>query len=450
MKRWETAGVMTELSGWGRYPVVEGSERVSENFEAATRGAVLSRGLGRSYGDASLPVSPSDPVAASRRADRLLSFDPASGRLRAEAGLSLRGLNQIFLRRNWAAPVVPGTQYVTLAGMVASDVHGGNHHVAGTFGEHVRALRMRVADGRVLEVSLDSEPELFLATLGGMGLTGHILEVEVQLERIPSPWIYQESRRVNDIDDLVESLLEGSKQWPLTKTWFDSTTRGPRMGRGILITGRWAEPGEAPPQAPELRERLSVPFELPWSAVNGLTVSVFNMLWFHSQRRGLQSEVVHPQAFFWPLDGVRHWNRLYGPRGFAQYQCVLPIERDTRVVRRFFAVMTKRGCPSPVSVIKDCGREGRGLLSFPKPGISIALDVPLRRGEKTQALVDALNEIVLDAGGRIYLAKDVLTRADHYRAMEPRLAHWNEVRRKWDPDHKLRSALSVRLLGDEP
>jgi FAD/FMN-containing dehydrogenase len=438
---------MSELSGWGRFPVADGTERVSENFEAVTAGAALSRGLGRSYGDASLPGSSADILANSRRADRVLAFDPQAGVLRAEAGLSLRELNRIFLRRGFTSPVSPGTQYVTLGGMVASDVHGGNHHVAGTFGEHVRSLRMRVADGRVLEVSERTEPELFRATLGGMGLTGHILEVELQMERIPSAWLYQEARRVRDLDDLVETLLGLSRQWPLTKCWFDSTRRGPTMGRGIAIAGRWAEPGEAPPHVPELRERLSVP-ELPIGLVNGLSVRIFNALWFHAQSSELRAEIVHPKSFFWPLDGIRHWNRLYGPRGFAQYQCVLPIERDTRVVRRFFAAMTRRGCPSPVSVVKDCGAEGKGMISFPKPGISIAVDVPLR-GAKTQALIDALNEIVLDAGGRIYLTKDSLTRADHFRAMEPRLAGWNEVRRKWDPERRLRSALSIRLLGDD-
>jgi decaprenylphospho-beta-D-ribofuranose 2-oxidase len=438
---------MSELSGWGRYPVVDGVERVSEDFEVATAGAALSRGLGRSYGDASLPSSGSDVVANSRRADRLLAFDPASGVLRAEAGLSLRELNRVFLQRGFASPVSPGTQYVTLGGMVASDVHGGNHHVAGTFGEYVRSLRMRVADGRVLEVSERSEPELFRATLGGMGLTGHVLEVEVVLERIPSAWIYQESRRVRDLDELVESLLDASRKWPFTKSWFDSTKRGPTMGRGISIVGRWAEPGEAPPAAPELRERISVPFDPPLGLVNGLTVPVFNSLVFHKHGAKLRAGVVHPQVFFWPLDAVLHWNRLYGSRGFAQYQCVLPIENDTRVVRRFFGAMTRRGCPSPVSVMKDCGAEGRGMLSFPRPGISIAVDVPLR-GAKTQALIDALNEIVLEAGGRIYLSKDSLTRADHFRAMEPRLPGWNQVRRKWDPEARLRSALSVRLLGD--
>jgi len=439
---------LSELSGWGRHPVMPAREIVSEDFERASVEASLSRGLGRSYGDASLPARAGAVVASSRRADRLLGFDPETGALRAEAGFSLRELNRLFMPRGWTSPVSPGTQYVTLGGAVASDVHGGNHHVAGTFGEHVASLRMRVADGRVLEVSERSEPELFRATLGGMGLTGHILEVELRLQKIPSAWIYQEARRVHDLDDLVETLLEGSRQWPQTKCWFDSTARGKSMGRGFALFGRWADQDEAPPHPPELRERIAIPFELPVGLVNALSVRLFNALVFHSRRRSIQLGVAHPQAFFWPLDGVRHWNRLYGPRGFAQYQCVLPIERDPRVVRRFFAVMTRRGCPSPVSVMKDCGAEGRGMLSFPKPGISIALDVPLR-GAKTQALIDALNEVVLEVGGRIYLSKDVLTRADHFRAMEPRLAAFNEVRRKWDPEGRLRSALSVRLLGDE-
>src|SRR5258706_12896398 len=191
---------MKELSGWGRYPVVRAEQREAEDLEAASAGAALSRGRGRSYGDASLPVG--GFALCTQRADRILAFDPDRGVLRAEAGLSLRSLNQIFPARGWASPVSPGTQYVTLGGMVASDVHGKNHHVAGCFGEHVRALRMRVGDGRVLEIDEASEPDLFRATLGGMGLTGHLLEVEVQLERIPSFWIPARTERVHVLDDL--------------------------------------------------------------------------------------------------------------------------------------------------------------------------------------------------------------------------------------------------------
>lgn len=438
---------MKELSGWGRVPVVRAEERLDEDLEAASRDAVLSRGLGRSYGDASLPPDASAPVLNTRRADRILAFDPDTGVLRAEAGFTLRELNAIFPPRGWATPVTPGTQYVTLGGMVASDVHGKNHHMAGCFGEHVRALRMRVGDGRVLEVTEASEPELFRATLGGMGLTGHVLEVEVQLERIPSYWIWGWSERVPNADALLAKLREASVRWPFTMSWLDTTARGAALGRGIVTVGRYAEPHEGRPDPPRMRELLSVPFELPSGTVGPWSIRIFNELYYALSRGRAHEHRIHPQPFFYPLDAVLHWNRLYGRRGFAQYQCVVPFEEDDGVFRRLLDVVTRLGGASPVSVVKNCGAEGRGMLSFPMPGISIALDLPYRPG-RTEALVDALNEIVVDAGGRVYLAKDALTRAEHFLRMEPRLTRFQQVRRKWDPEGRLASALSRRVLGD--
>ncbi len=438
---------MTTLAGWGRLPTVDGTLRLSEGLEEASQGISLARGLGRSYGDASLPASAATPVLGTHLADRLLAFDPERGILRAEAGVSLQQLNRLMPPRGWTTPVVPGTQYVTLGGMVASDVHGKNHHVAGCIGEHVRALRMRVADGRVLEVTEESEPELFRATLGGMGLTGHILEVELQLAKIESPWIWSETHRVLDLDALVATLREKSREWPYTVAWADCTKRGPHMGRGFVTVGRYATRDEARHERPEFRERIAVPVEAPSWLVNPLTVRTFNAGYYRVMTARSGAHLTHPQGFFHPLDGVRHWNRLYGRRGFAQYQCVLPVEGDGRAYVRFFDVLTRTGGASPVIVVKDCGAEGKGTLSFPRPGISIALDVPFQ-GAATQALIDALNEVVIEAGGRIYLTKDALTRVEHWLAMEPRLDAFNEVRRKWDPEARIRSALSVRLLGD--
>jgi FAD/FMN-containing dehydrogenase len=437
---------LTKLSGWGRLPVTLGREELPEDLEAASAGAALFRGLGRSYGDASLPANPSDLAVCTRRADRILHFDPQTGVLRAEAGLSLWDIHRIFGPRGFASPVLTGTAYVTLGGMVASDVHGKNHHVAGTFGAHVRALRMRVADGRVLEISEESEPELFFATQGGMGLTGHILEVELGLERIHSPWIFGETRQVRDLDDLIGTLRSESLHWPHAAAWIDCTTRGRGMGRGFLSLGRYAGADEAPASPPQLRERIAVPFDLPGFVVAPWSIRLFNIAFYHL-RRARTRGIVHPQPFFHPLDAIRHWNRLYGRRGFAQYQCVLPDAGDGRAVTRFFEVLTRLGGASPVSVLKNCGAEGRGVLSFPMPGISVALDLPFRR-QHTQDLVDALNRVVIEAGGRIYLTKDALTRPEHLRAMEPRLARFQEIRRKWDPECRLRSAQSVRLLGD--
>jgi FAD/FMN-containing dehydrogenase len=229
--------------------------------------------------------------------------------------------------------------------------------------------------------------------------------------------------------------------------WVDCTARGADMGRGILTVGRYAARDEAPSASPEMREGIAVPFDLPSWCVATWSIRVFNALYYQLMGRRTWRGVIHPQPFFYPLDAIHHWNRLYGRRGFAQYQCVLPLASDGRAYRRFFEVLTRHGGASPVSVIKDCGPEGRGMLSFPKPGISIALDLPMRGG-RTQALVDALNQVVIEAGGRIYLTKDALTRPEHLRAMEPRLEGFREVRRKWDPDGTLRSAQSVRLLGD--
>jgi decaprenylphospho-beta-D-ribofuranose 2-oxidase len=435
------------LSGWGRVPV-PGREVRSEDLEELTREAVLSRGLGRSYGDSSLPPPSQRVVAATPLADRVLAFDPATGLLRAEAGLSLREINRLFLPRGFFGPVTPGTHFLTLGGMVAADVHGKNHHRDGTFGAHVTRLRMRVADGRILEFSREVNADLFRATLGGMGLTGHILEVEARLARVPSPWMWTESERIEDIDHFVPALKEAGRTWPHTVGWIDCLSRGRLMGRGILYRGRWAEPHEAPRRASAPRRRPSLPVVLPGWVMSRAVVRTFNALYYGAhlphRRRGLQ----HPEAFFFPLDAIGHWNRLYGPRGFTQYQCVLPDAAGPGAARRFLEVLTGRGGASFLCVIKDCGPEGEGLLSFPRPGISIALDIPIR--DDTQALVDALNERVIQEGGRIYLAKDQFTRPEHFRAMEPRLPEWQRIRRKWDPEGRFRSAQSVRLLGDRP
>jgi decaprenylphospho-beta-D-ribofuranose 2-oxidase len=381
-------------------------------------------------------------------ADRLLSFDAGTGCLRAEAGYSLRELHRTFLPRGWVTPVSPGTQFVTLGGMIAADVHGKNHHRDGSIGRHVRTIRLRVASGAIVECSRTVEPDLFRATLGGMGLTGHILEVTLQLVRVPSPWMVGEKRRIGDIDEFLRALKQAAGEWPFTMGWIDCLSRGRHMGRGVLMCGRWATRDEAPARAPRHPTRLAVPFDCP-SWVMGRSVGrLFNACFYRAHRPHPRQIVMHPESFFYPLDAIHHWNRLYGRRGFTQYQCVLPDAGGPAVVRGLVDVLTRMGGASFLCVIKDCGDEGEGLLSFPRRGVSIALDLPLRHD--TQTLVDALNEYVVAAGGRIYLAKDALTRPEHFRAMEPRIEAFKAVRRRWDPYGRLRSAQSVRLLGDAP
>ena len=434
------------MTGWGRFPRIEGFQRRSERLERATREAALCRGLGRSYGDSALPATSDDVVVDTTLADRILDFDPETGVLRAEAGLSLAELNRLFLCRGWFTPVTPGTQFVTLGGMVASDVHGKNHHVAGCFGEHVRRLRLRVADGRIVRCSDLEEPELFRATIGGMGLTGHILEVEFQMQAVPSPWIWGESERIANLDAMVAGLKEAAGRWPMTVGWVDCLARGRHLGRGVLMKGRWAESDEAPTMSPPPKRRLRVPCELPGFVLCRPSMKAFNLAYywkhFPRARRGIE----HPETFFYPLDAIDDWNLIYGRRGFTQYQCVLPHAEDNGPARRFLERFVSAGGMGFLCVIKDCGPEGKGMLSFPRPGISIAMDFPVHR-DKTQKLVDRLNELVIAEAGRIYLTKDAFTRTEHFRAMEPRLDAFDAVRRRWDPEGKIRSAQSVRLFG---
>ncbi len=310
----------------------------------------------------------------------------------------------------------------------------------------MRSLLLRVADGRIVECSPEAEPDLFWATVGGMGLTGHILEIEFRMNRIPSPWIYEERERFANIDELIGGLKRSAKTWPFTVGWIDAMARGKHLGRGVLNRGRWAEPGEAPNHPPPLLRRFTVPFDFPNWVLNKWSIRVFDAVIYHGHAWS-RPRVSHPEKFFYPLDTILEWNRIYGPRGFTQYQCVLPEAAGPDAARRFLEILTESGgADSFLSVIKDCGAEGAGMLSFPCPGISIALDLAVHRG--TERLVDRLNEAVLAEGGRVYLAKDAFTRPEHFRVMEPSLEKWTAVRKRWDPELRIRSAQSVRLFGD--
>lgn len=437
-----------EIYGFGRHAAMA-EELYTERLEGTlgdNTDVSLSRGLGRSYGDSSLPTEANPKVLNTTFADRILAFDPETGLLLAEAGLSLVRINQRFLRDGFFPPVTPGTQFVTLGGMVASDVHGKGHHVAGTFGEHITRLKMRMPSGEILWCSPTDKSELFWSTVGGMGLTGHILEVEFPMQRIPSPWIMMETERIGNIDEFQIALGEAAQKSPYTMGWIDCASSGSKMGRGVLMSGRWAEPHEAKGKTPGKLARPTFPLELPSWAVNRLTVSAFNELYYRMHPRGVHRSVVHPEKFFYPLDTIREWNRLYGKRGFTQYQCVLPRSAGKGSARRFLETLTS--LPNGASflcVIKDCGPQGHGILSFPMEGISIACDIPVR--SNTQELVDTLNRQVIAEGGRIYLAKDSFTRREDFHAMEPRLEAFEALRKQWDPEGKLSSAQSERLFS---
>ncbi len=433
------------LSGWGR-TYLPGEEVRSEDLAQASSGLPLSRGLGRSYGDSSLPAQGDLQVLGTTRADRILGFDEETGLIRVEAGLCLAELNRLYLPRNWFTPVTPGTKFVTIGGMVASDVHGKNHHVAGTFGRYVESLRIRIGTGAIVSCSREAHADLFLATLGGMGLTGHILEVSFYMERIPSPWIYTESYRVRDLDELLFHIKETGKHWPMTVSWCDTVAKGAKMGRGLVFVGRWATTEEAPTQPPRPRPIIKMPVTLPSGLLNRFTIGLFNRLVYFSHIRRRKTCLVSPDKYFYPLDSLHHWNRGYGRAGVTQHQSVIPNEAGAEGIRAMLSTLAETSTASFLTVVKDCGPEGDGMLSFPRSGMSLALDLPIKAN--TQEVIDRLNHTVLACGGRIYLTKDGFTRPEHFRAMEPRLAEFALVRHKYDPQLVLRSAQSRRLFGE--
>lgn len=433
------------LHGWGRIGA-PGSEVLDEDIARATVGANLSRGLGRSYGDSSLPARAEDRVVGTRLANRILSFDDSTGLMEAEAGTHLSELVRVFLPRGFFTPVTPGTKFVTVGGMVASDVHGKNHHVAGCFGNHVERLTVRLADGQIVECSREEHPDLFDGTVGGMGLLGHILRVTFRMERVSSGWISAHTRRVRGIDEFLDELARMAPAFPMTMGWIDCLSGGSSLGRGIMMAGRWTDAESAPPPPPAPRE-LAIPFEFPNWALNPWTASLFNDLYYWKHMAERWSGLMTPDAWFYPLDAIHHWNRAYGSRGFTQYQCVIPRAAGAPAVREFMLLLTRLGGASPLCVIKDCGPEGRGVLSFPLEGTSIAVDMAV--SPDIQRIVDHLNAFVIETGGRIYLTKDRFTRAEDFRAMEPRLDRFLALRETWDPGRRLRSAQSVRLFGDK-
>ena len=436
------------LAGWGRHPVRRARVDRSE-VPALPAGAdpLITRGLGRAYGDAALPAAPGGLVLERTRADRILAFDGETGCLHCEAGLSLAEILRVFVPRGWFPPVTPGTKFVTVGACVACDVHGKNHHRDGSFGNFVDRVLVVTAGGRLVECGPDRERELFLATVGGMGLTGLIVEITLRLRRVESPWIVLETVGVDGLEAMLAGLRRSAADWPYTVGWIDGLARGREVGRGILMRGRHATALEAADRRLPRGLPLRVPVDAPEWLLNPLLMRGFNRLYHRLHGDTLRRRLVSYERFFYPLDAVGQWNRMYGRRGFLQYQCVLPREAGAGPLAAILERLGAAGAASFLAVIKDCGPASDAYLSFPMEGTTLALDLAYR-GAVTEALVHELNALVIAHGGRIYLAKDAVTRAEDFARMMPRLAEWRAVRDRWDPGHRFRSAQSVRLLGD--
>jgi FAD/FMN-containing dehydrogenase len=441
---------MPRLSGWGRYPVAESELRTPSSREGAIAlmcdaGAVVARGNGRSYGDAAIGVQTTLSMLG---LDRMLRFDSETAILRIEAGVLLSDVLSTLLPHGFFPFVVPGTRHVTIGGAIASDVHGKNHHKEGGFGDHVLQLVLATGNREIVSASREQNPELFWGTVGGMGLTGIILEATLRLRRIETGWIRQTTLVANDLAAAL-ATLEAASDATYCVAWIDCLAKGPRLGRSLVFLGEHAtreelEPDEARELFPLPREpRISLPFDLPGFSLNPMSVATFNELYFRAgARKAGAPRLVAAGSFFFPLDGIADWNRIYGRRGFVQHQCVLPQATAAGAIAEMLDRITRRGGASFLAVLKRLGRSS-GTLSFPMEGYTLALDLPL--APDLLAFLDDLDRLVVGAGGRLYLAKDARQSRATFEAGYPNADRFRKFRRLVDGCGKVRSRLSDRL-----
>ena len=442
--------IIEKTTGWGLYPVVESSRRSARSLQdlvlcARESGASLAQGSCRSYGDACL----SDRVVSTLPLNRLLSFDRSSGLLRAEAGVTVEEIIRFALPKGWFPPVSPGTKYPTLGGCLAADVHGKNHHQSGSIANYVEELELVLADGSHVACSRRQLPDLFWATLGGMGLTGFIYAAALRLRQVDSAYIHVRSERTIDLVDTCQLLVDTQSEYEYSVAWIDAAATGGMCGRGLLLLGNHAPASAAQNSDPLLLHTgraVRMPRHLAGSLQLLLTrpaLRFLNGLYYRRQWSQRRDRVVHYDPFFYPLDVLSDWNRLYGRRGFVQYQFVVPFDDGPAIMADLLAGLSRRGATSTLAVLKTFGAQEGGPLSFPMAGFTLALDFPLRRG--LAPTLRHVTEVVVGAGGRVYLAKDAVLEPEHFERMYPRLDEFVRVKKHYDPSCFFRSHQSDRL-----
>jgi decaprenylphospho-beta-D-ribofuranose 2-oxidase len=449
MPRWADK----ELMGWGRVwrarnlaarpermaelPGILGDIRDEKIADGNGGASLLAYGAGRSYGDAALNSAGRSVIMS--RLDRFLEFDPASGRLVVEAGATFADVIATFLPRGFMPPVAPGTGFATLGGGIANDVHGKNHHQVGSLGQHLEWFDLRLPGGELRRVEPERDEALFRATLGGVGLTGIVERLCLRLKRVPSNAVLVRKQRIRDLDHYFQAFADEQNKGEYVVGWIDALARGRNTGRGILESASPAAEGlDAKP-----RRIKRVPFDFPDFALNSLSVRAFNELYYRRcPARGYEEARRYPK-FLFPLDALSDWNRIYGKRGFHQFQCVVPFEEGGTALRKMLELIARSGQGSFLAVLKAMGREGVGYMSFPRPGYTLALDFPNARGARE--LIARLEGICSDHGGRTYLAKDSTLSPESLRAMYPDLGRFQEVLAQIDPSGRMTSDLARRL-----
>jgi decaprenylphospho-beta-D-ribofuranose 2-oxidase len=448
----------TELMGWGRTaPTASDLRRPTSAVElqralptASPRG-LLARGLGRSYGDAA--QNSGGTVIETTDVDAFTIHDSEPGSstvlVTAEAGASIDRMLHALVPQGLFVPVTPGTRYVTVGGAIAADIHGKNHHHKGSWCQHLESMRLQLADGSVVDVGPERDPDLFWATAGGMGLTGVILEATIRCPRIGSSRLLVDTDRASDLDSVLELMSSGDHAYDYSVAWIDLMATGKSMGRSVLTRGRFATAEEAAPKtgrdtfAYKAGVIANTPPFIPPGLLNKLSIRAFNELWFRKAPAERRDELQTIPTFFHPLDMVGGWNRIYGPGGFLQWQFVIPFGAEATLTR-IIGELSKAGCTSFLAVLKSFGEGNPAPLSFPTAGWTLALDIPTGV-PGLGPLLDHLDDLVAEAGGRIYLAKDSRMRAELVGTMYPRLDEWRAVRDRVDPNRVFRSDLARRL-----
>lgn len=438
-----------QITSWGKYPLIDANEiavpQIQDASSLVNHPSWIPRGMARSYGDSSLGKT----MLSSLKWNRFLAFNPKTGILTCEAGITFEDILTHFVPKGWFPPVTPGTKFVSMGGAIASDVHGKNHHKEGSFSQHTLSFTLCTAKGEIITCSRAENASIFWATFGGMGLTGIVLTLTLQLKKIETAWIKMESIKTRNLAETL-AVLNAYESATYTVAWTDCLMQGKNLGRSVFMKGEHAslydiaatKHAQTPLQIPS-KLQLSLPFNFPSFTVNSLTVKAFNFLYYNKQFSKETHTIANYDTFFYPLDFVHHWNRIYGKKGFTQYQFVIPKEKGYEGMKRIIQKIGEAGLGSFLVVLKTFGEQNSEYLAFPQAGYTLALDFGIE--PRVFPFLEELDKIVLEYGGRVYLTKDARLSAETFRKMYPTLPQFQQVIQSLDPERKIQSLQSVRL-----
>lgn len=439
-----------KFTAWGNYPVIEADTQVLKNIDQAKKiikdnSTITPYGSGRSYGDQAL----SKNILLTNKYNYITAFDKIKGTITCQCGVTLEEILDVIVPEGWFLPVTPGTKFITTGGAIASDVHGKNHHKEGTFCDHVISMNLLLPSGEIKKCSRKDNSDIFHATCGGNGLTGLILDATFSLKPIETAYIKQRAIRASNIDELIK-LLEENESYTYSVAWIDCVAGGKKLGRGILLLGEHAEKKDLPvkllkdnPLVLKKKIRLTVPFYFPNFILNKFTINIFNFLYFNKTKRGITDSIIDYNSFFYPLDAINNWNRIYGKRGFTQYQFVVPRRIGTDGVKEIVERISKNGMGSFLSVLKIFGPANNNHLSFPMEGYTLALDFPIKK--KLFPFFEELDKLVENYGGRLYATKDVRMDSGFFQRSYSGYKKFKSVIKKINSEKKFASIQSERL-----